>query len=197
MAARRWGILVRDNAGHPQNGLDVDLNQGGGGPKVYDLIESGSIMGYYYQDIEEGCYDLAIGLVVQSDWSGGSGRWIGGQDIKDHMDGHGDPAHGYQIITGDIYAEAVTPGKMQQLIQAGMVTVLLGASSGTGNFPTAFAGTPFAVATCVTLPGGNWSKIRITTTTTQIKVWLYDTAGNPQAATVNVYFNYMAIGYHP
>jgi len=78
MAARRWTIFLRDTHGYPAVGLDVDLNQGGGGPKIHDLTESASQPGCYYGDVDSGSYDLAVDLAVQAEYNGASGFWIQG-----------------------------------------------------------------------------------------------------------------------
>ncbi|MBD3194367.1 MAG: hypothetical protein GF317_04880 [Candidatus Lokiarchaeota archaeon] len=82
MATSRWGIVITDNAGNPRTGLSVKLNTGGGGGLAYTLIESSNRAGFYYEDVDDGLYDLEVDGVVDSEYSGNSGFWIGGPDVQ-------------------------------------------------------------------------------------------------------------------
>jgi hypothetical protein len=77
----RFVRIIRNAAGTPQTGLDVDLYAAGGG-KVYDLSESGTNPGeYYHTAVAQGRYDLYVGGLIRQ-----ANIWVGASKVTTVVD---------------------------------------------------------------------------------------------------------------
>ena len=102
--ASHYGRVFRDSNGAVLTGLDVDLYTTGTSTKAYDLTESASTPGYYYNDaVSIGNYDIYVDSSLKY-----SNVFVGDNKLKSIADKFNTSA---ELGTSGIQDNAVTPSK--------------------------------------------------------------------------------------